>query len=193
MDAPFYLAERWQAGADDTWGISRRASRKPVLLALEARGHLDEGYDPRDVQAARAAGAMTLAALIESYLQKHVRPNLGSAKEVERRLARNVMPLIGNVRLEELHRRDINRIVDPVLKRERRVEAGRVFEDVRALLRWAVARGDLDQNPMDGMKKPNGPRPRERVLSDDEICALWNGLHTTLPRSKAANAWSSSA
>ena len=60
-----------------------------------------------------------------------------------------------------------------------------MFEDVRALLRWAVARGDLDQNPIDGMKKPNGSAPRERVLSDDEICTLWNGLPTMLARSKA--------
>ncbi len=166
-------------------GYPQTSLSQARTLALEARGHLEEGYDPRDVRTAQAAGAMTLTALIESYLEKHVRPSLRSAREIERRLARNVTPLIGDVQVGELHRRDINRIVDPVLKRERRVEAGRVFEDVRALLRWAVARGDLDRNPMDGMKKPNGSAPRERVLCDDEIRTLWNGLPTMLARSRA--------
>jgi integrase len=38
---------------------------------------------------------------------------------------------------------------------------------------------------MDGMRKPGEAKARERVLSDDEIRALWNALPETLPRSKA--------
>lgn len=154
-------------------------------LATEARGQLDEGNDPRAVLAAQSADYMTVAGLIDSYLDKHARPNLRSAKEFERRLAKNVNPIIGSMKLADLHRRDINRVVDPVLKRGRRVEASRVFEDVRAVLRWAVARGDLANNPLEGMKKPNGSEPRQRVLSDDEIRTLWNDLPKSLARSRA--------
>lgn len=154
-------------------------------LAIEAHGHLDGGRDPRDVAAQNAADAMTVARLVESFLEKHARPNLRSAGEVERRLARNVLPLIGNMKIADLHRRDMNRVVDPVLARESRVEASRVFEDLRAVVRWAVARGDLDHNPFDGMKKPNGSTPRERTLSDDEVCVLWNALPKAMGRSKA--------
>jgi integrase len=154
-------------------------------LAIEARGHLEQGQDPRVVLAARAAGAMTVAVLIESFLDKHARPNLRSADEIERRLAKNVTPVIGSIKVADLHRRDVNRVVDPVLKRASRVEAGRVFEDLRTVLRWAVARGDLDHNPVDGMKKPAGSKPRQRILSDDEIRSLWKGLPTSLARSKA--------
>jgi integrase len=154
-------------------------------LATEARGLLDEGRDPRDVLATNASGAVTVAALIESYLEKHARPHRRTAREIERRLAKNVTPIIGTVKLAGLHRRDINRVVDPVLKRECPVEAGRVFEDVRAVLRWAVARGDLNHNPMEGMRKPNHSVPRDRVLTDDEIAKLWTNLPTVLTRSKA--------
>jgi len=35
------------------------------------------------------------------------------------------------------------------------------------------------------MRKPVGSIPRERALSDDEVQAVWNGLPTTLARSKA--------
>jgi integrase len=51
-----------------------------------------------------------------------------------------------------------------------------VFEDIRAMVRWAVARGDLDHNPIDGMKGPPISKPRTRVLSDDEIRTLWQSL-----------------
>jgi hypothetical protein len=50
-----------------------------------------------------------------------------------------VVPVIGAVPLAELHRRDVNRVVDPIIARGRPVEASRVFEDFRAALRWAVA------------------------------------------------------
>lgn len=154
-------------------------------LAIEARGHVEAGRDPRDVEAERAAGAMSVSMLARSYLEKHARPNLRSAEELERRLERNILPIIGAVKLGELHRRDINRVIDPVLERGARTEAGRVFEDVRAMLRWAVARGDLDHNPIDGMRKPAGSAPRQRILSEDEIRTVWTGLPRSLARSPA--------
>jgi integrase len=44
------------------------------------------------------------------------------------------------------------------------------------MVRWAVARGDLDHNPLDGMKGPATSKPRERVLTDEEIRVLWSRL-----------------
>jgi integrase len=153
--------------------------------AREARGLVEAGEDPRVAFNAQATGAMTVTALIESFLEKHARPNLRTAAEIERRLRKNAIPLIGNVRVGDLHRRDINRAVDPIVRRGRLAEACRVFEDLRSIMRWALARGDLDRNPMDGMTKPAAPRSRTRVLSDDEIRQLWSGLPKVLARSKS--------
>jgi integrase len=144
-------------------------------LALEAQAAVQSGQDPRMHKA-----GMTLAALIESYVAKHVR-NLRSAKQVERRFHRNVIPAIGSVRLSDLHRRDINRAVDAVAGRGRPIEANRVFSDLRAVLRWAVARGDLDRNPVEGMSAPSPARNRDRVLNESEIRHLWNVLPKALP------------
>jgi hypothetical protein len=129
-------------------------------LAVEGQGHANEGADPR------ARGAAGVAAFAQDYLEKHVRPNLRSAKAVERRIVKNVLPVLGDRPIEELHKRDINRVIDAISGRGKPVEAARVFEDMRALFRWAVQRGDLDHSPMDGMKKPATGKPRTRVLSD---------------------------
>src|SRR5262245_7878979 len=126
---------------------------------------------------------MTVAAIIESFLEKHGRPNLRSAEEIERRLAKNVTPVIGNMKVADLHRRDMTRVVDPVLKRKSPVEAGRVFEDLRAVVRWAAGRGDMDHNPFDGMKKPEGSAARQRRLSEEEIVKVWTALPTVLAKS----------
>lgn len=151
---------------------------KARALALEARALVEAGQDPRQ----RAAGAMTVAAFLDSYVEKHVAP-LRTASEIERRLRKNIVPVIGTVALAELHRRDATRVVDRILKRGSPIEAMRAFEDLRAMLRWAVSRGDLDHNPIEGMKKPAGSKPRSRVLSDEEIRTLWNGLAEALAKS----------
>ena len=142
-------------------------------LATEAATAVSEGRDPS------GSGSMTVASLAESYI-KHVR-RLRSAKEIERRLRRDVLPIIGNVALSDLHRRDATRIIDA--KREAPIGARRAFEDLRTMLRWAVGRGDLDHNPIDGMKGPAVSSVRERVLSEDEIRTLWLALPNALSRS----------
>ena len=121
----------------------------------------------------RTAGSV--AALAEAYL-KNIQGNR-SASEVERRLRKDVLPVIGHVPLRELHRRDVTRVIDS--KASAPISARRAFEDIRGMVRWAVARGDLDHNPIDGMKGPPLSKPRDRVLTDDEIRLLWHGLSET--------------
>jgi integrase len=153
--------------------------------AAEARGHAEAGQDPRDVFAQQVAGAMTVEQLVAAYLAKHARVNLRGAREVERRLTKNVIPLVGRVKLADLRRRDINRVVDPLVARGVLTEANRVFEDLRATFRWAVARGDLDHSPMEGMRRPATPTIRERVLTNEEVRALWTSLPKALARSRS--------
>jgi len=145
-------------------------------LALEAQAIVQSGQDPR----IKKSSGMTVAMVSESYLAKHVQPNLRSARIVERRIRKNVIPIIGNVRLADLHRRDVNRVVDEVMGRSSPIEANRVFGDVHAMVRWAVRRGDLDHDPLQGMTAPNPPGRRDRVLSDDEIRHFWNVLPTAI-------------
>jgi integrase len=151
--------------------------------ALEARGHAESGKDPRLVLAGQAAAEMTVAALISAYLADPEKAALRSRGEIERRLNKNVLPVIGAVRLAELRRRDVRNVTNAILRRGRGVEATRVFEDVRAMVRWAVENEYLEANPLDGMGKPAESTVSNRVLSEAEIKTLWQGLSAALPRS----------
>src|SRR5262245_8196009 len=149
------------------YGSPRRRvtlGRYPALSLAAARARAIE------VREGRTAGSV--AALAEVYIKSV--SGKRSAKEIERRLRKDVLPVIGHVPLHELHRRDVTRVIDA--KSSAPIAARRAFEDVRTMMRWAVARGDLDHNPIDGMKGPPISKPRERVLSDDEIRVLWSRL-----------------
>ena len=76
---------------------------------------------------------MTVSGLVDVYLADPAKSNRRTHDEIERRLRKNVVPMIGEVRLDKLRRRDVRTCVDPILRRESPVEASRVFEDVRAL------------------------------------------------------------
>jgi integrase len=159
---------------------------KARTLATEARGHVEAQKDPRRVFRERIdAQAVTVSDLVERYLKNHARPNFRSAAMIERRLEADVKPEIGAVRLSDLHKRDVNRVIDAIMARGSPAQARIVYQNLRAILRWAVARGDLDHSPMEGMRIPSVEQPRERVLSDDEIRVLWNGLPKALAKSKA--------
>jgi integrase len=161
------LALRVTAGGTKAWTLLYGTPRRRVTLGR---------YPAMSLGAARAAAiearegrtSGTIAALAEVYL-KSISANR-SAPEVERRLRRDALPIIGHIPLTELHRRDVTRVIDA---KSAPIAARRVFEDIRGMVRWAVARGDLDHNPIDGMQGPANARPRDRVLSDTEIKVLW--------------------
>lgn len=150
--------------------------------AAESRALVDDGQDPKSEKSARGA-PMTVAGLVNAYLDLRIRGRLRSAKAVERRLRQNVLPVIGAIRLADVHRRDVTRVLDELMRRGCPTEACRVFEDIRALLRWAVSRGDLDRNPIEGMVRPAETKARDRAFSDDEIRTFWHALPVAFARS----------
>jgi integrase len=153
--------------------------------ALEARNCVDAGTDPRLAIDLQGAVHITVADLIDAYFRDPEKARLRSREEIERRLNYNVVPAIGTVKLSELRRRDVRTVTDAILRRGAKVEATRVIEDVRAMVRWAVENEYLDSNPLIGMGKPGEATTRDRVLSDFEIKTLWYGLPEALRRSEA--------
>src|SRR5262245_47858735 len=144
--------------------------RYPSLSLAAARARAIE------VREGRSAG--TVSAMAETYLRSI--NGLRSRPEIERRLRRDVLPVIGHIPLDELHRRDVTRVIDAKIEAAP-ITARRVFEDVRAMVRWAVARGDLDHSPIDGLRGPAVSKARTRVLADAEIKAVWHDLYALRP------------
>jgi integrase len=148
--------------------------------ALEARGLVEARQDPRVALAGQGAAEMTVSDLVAAYLADPEKAALRSKEKIERRLNRNVVPLVGQVKLTALRRRDARNVVDAILRRGSPVEAARVFAHFRAMVSWALDREYLEVNPLDGMSKPADYAPRTRVLSDSEIRTVWTALPAAL-------------
>jgi integrase len=151
-------------------GTDKGARRK----AKDTRASVQDGSDPVADKKAEAA-SQTVADLIENYVARHASTKR-SGDEIARRLRKNVKDVIGAVKLSELHRRDITKCIDTIKDRGRGTEANRVFEDLRAMVRWARGRGDLDQNLVEGMRKPTETVERDRVLTANETKTMWEAL-----------------
>jgi integrase len=149
--------------------------------AIEVRGQVEAGTDPREEKKKEkekaTGGPMTVTMLAENYLTKHA-SKLRSYDEVKRKLHTEILPVIRNMALADLHRRDIHRVLDPIKERGSLAMAEKVYTDIRAMLNWAVKRGYLDSNPATGMEEGGVSKPRERYLSEEEIVALWPAFST---------------
>lgn len=55
---------------------------------------------------------MTVAGLVDAYLVEPEKAALRSKAEIGRRLRKNVVPIIGEVKLAELRRRDVRNVTD---------------------------------------------------------------------------------
>ena len=144
--------------------------------AREERSQVLAGNDPIKEERARRA-SQAVRDLVENYVDRHASA-LRSGPAIARRLRKNVSEVIGDVKLADLHKRDITKAIDAVMDRDAPIEANRIYSDLSAMIRWACGRGDLDHNLMDGMRKPAAAVVRDRVLSDDEIKTMWKALET---------------
>src|SRR5262249_42006838 len=157
------------ASGTKSWSLLMGIPRKRITLGRYPSISLAAARTlALETKEGRTAGSV--GALAEAYIRHTAK--LRTASEIERRLRKDVLPLIGHIPLRELHRRDITRMIDGKIE-EAPMATRRAFEDIRSMLRWAVSRGDLDHNPIEGMRGPPLSKARQRVLSDDEIRKLW--------------------
>ena len=109
----------------------------------------------------RAAERGTLDSVLDGFVDRHARPNLRSAFEVERVFDVYVRPRLGDRPIYDLRRRDIVELLDTVADDNGPVMADRVLAHLRAALRWYSTRDDAFVVPLvPGMART---RPRERA------------------------------
>jgi integrase len=162
---------------------SRRMHMKPGLTLSEARrearailGRVAKGADPlSEKRKAAAASGNTFRSIAESFLQREG-PKLRSADERHKIFERLVYPKLGSMQIDAIRRSDLVRLLDgieddngPRMAHLTLAYLGRVFS-------WHASRDDDFRSPIvRGMGRINAvERARKRVLSDDELRALWH-------------------
>ncbi|HSC17963.1 MAG TPA: tyrosine-type recombinase/integrase [Rhizomicrobium sp.] len=159
-------------------------------LAKQRLAEIADGRDPLgEIEAEQRRSDTTFCAVAEDFIAKHVR-KARSAKETERVIRTYLIPAFGDLQIGAIRRGDIARHLDAIETRQFKSPGGRllggpvmadnVLAAVRKLFNWYATRDDDFASPIvKGMARTKPlQRARDRVLSDDEIRALWVGLHS---------------
>jgi integrase len=177
------------AAGSKSWVVQYRAGAKSRrhtidnVLSLdkarkEARGLLGEvakGGDPvAERRAAEAAAENTLQSVAEEYLKRESK-NLRSHATRRATLERWVFPRMGTRQIGDIKRSEISRLLDHVEDNAGPVQADMVLAFLRRVFNWHASRTDDFSSPIiRGMSRSNPrERARRRILSDDELRALW--------------------
>jgi integrase len=94
------------------------------------------------------------------------------------RILRTRFTALSQRRLTELKTSELATLLDGIAAPAERRNA---FVWLRTFLNWAYSRGYLDTNPITRLKPPPLSRPRERVLSDEEIVKVWHASYSATP------------
>jgi integrase len=134
-----------------------------------------QGRDPAGEERRTRAAERRLpsvAAFADEYLERHAKPNKRSWREDERLLRHDVLPAIGDLRIDTVARRDIVLLLDAIRDRGAPVVANRALTMTRRMFAFAVERAVIEASPSAGVRASR-ESSRERTLSDDEISRLW--------------------
>src|SRR5207244_6212805 len=100
---------------------------------------------------------------------------LRSARHRVRIVERLVYPKLGEVPIAEIRRSDLIRLLDKIAEENGEVMSDHVLAIVRKVMNWHASRSDEFRSPIvPGMARTKpSERARDRVLSDDELRAVW--------------------
>jgi integrase len=149
------------------------------IKLAEARKLLERGIDPGDVEVQQRKAervAETVEELAEAYLEKWARPRKRSAAEDERILRKDVIPAWRRRKAKDIARRDVIALLDAIVDRGSPIAANRTLAVIRRMFGWALSRDIVPASPCVAVKAPAKERRRDRVLSADEIAALWRAF-----------------
>lgn len=142
--------------------IARKAERQRARIVEE-----DTGFRPD-----------TFGETVIRYMRQECTA-LRRGAEIEAIIRRHLLPLWGERTLDGLRRRDLTAALDPLVAAGKTQAAHKLREVAIRIVNWAVDRGDIEVNYLAsasrGRKRSGILRRsrRDRVLTDDEIRAVW--------------------
>jgi integrase len=179
-DQPTMSADQARTAAKETAGkvaTSRRTGEAHPIL--EQKRIADELRKAE----ARRPGDAPFGSRIEEYIQARRAGNgLREASLIEtRRYLEQNFKALHKIPLAEIRRIDVANVLSDI---KSPAVHNRARSTLSTFYAWAIGKGWCDANPVVGTIKAEGEQTRERVLTNDEIAAIWlkcqNGYGTIL-------------
>ena len=173
-----------EAVGGEAQALTLRAARR---RARQVRATAEEGGDPAAAKQARKATARaeplkTFNDLADAYMTACEKGRWKPRRKQKRArtlsdetgiLARNVRPTIGKLRLEDVSKAAVRKVLDAMLDRGVGAQTNRTHAVIRQVLAYGVAQERLTVNVAAMIAPPAEEAPRTRVLSDDAMKTFW--------------------
>lgn len=143
-----------------------RAKAEDILISVK------QGEDPAVVAKNRKRAAVDLefSKYVETFTDGYLKHEWGDTwAHARRQLELHVVPHLKGRPLPEIKKHEVSDVIDSLL--DRPALARNTHAVLRKLFTWAVNRGDLLASPI--CAAPAGVKARKRVLTPDEVVALW--------------------
>lgn len=172
--------------------------RYPVISLADARNMAREvldrasrGVDPRSrvVEDKAIRNGVTFGEVADDFLalqtERAERANpldKGVLRPSTLRDYRRMLTVVGAslrpLRMDEIGRRDVKRIIDDLENSGRLATADQAVAYLGRLFRWSVEEEIILRSPMEGIRGRRRLKSRERVLSLEELGDVWKALDT---------------
>ena len=177
---------RLTLGSYDILGLADARTRAKAVL-LSASG----GVDPAAVKQ-EDKRSLTFADLAKEYVEHHAKLKRSGREDIrqlygsphkKRTGKRPHVPIVrrwGSLKLTEIRRRDVRELLDDVAQRAP-VMANRTLALVRKVFNFAIEHEWLEMNPCHMVKRVTREKQRDRVLTEEELRAVWKALDAEPP------------
>lgn len=150
------------------------------LAADRARAQVATGQDPKERHKAAMAApvqSVTVEAASEAFMTgRKAQAKNRAAYEVQRQFDVYINPAIGAKPIDTVTGDDARGIVKALVQSGSPLMANRVHATLATFFKWAADADQklVPQSPYKEFSKPSDEKPRDRVLSNAELAALWN-------------------
>lgn len=179
-------ARRYTIGKHGKLTPDQARKRAKDLAALVA-----QGIDPRQqeidaiaaedeaarvaAEQARLEGELAFENVAATWLdhyenEKGRRPS--SVRQAKMVVNNHLKPRLKGRPMPHISRADLQPVIDAIPAKQRGMRRS-VFAYASILFGWAHKRGDIPDNPLASMVKPQAPKARDRVLDDAELVFVW--------------------
>ncbi|MBT5470897.1 MAG: tyrosine-type recombinase/integrase [Nitrospina sp.] len=160
--------------------------RYPKLSLADARAvvakikqKIERGEDPKvEIKETQRANRnfYTVGDLCHEYIERHAKVKKKSWKEDQRILAKDIIPIWNRRKASDIKRKDVIGLLDNIVERGAAIQANRTLAVIRRMFNFSIERDILEFSPCTAVKAPAKENIKDRVLSDEEIKALWGQL-----------------
>lgn len=153
--------------------------------ASAASDEVKRGGDPAFARKQAATSSDTFGSVAIRFIEKYARPKNRSWDQTARLLGLaekdgeltktggGVIAKWGNRKLGDIKQADVIRLLDSIVDDGSPISANRTLAAVRKLFNWAEGRYGLATNPCDRVEMPGAENARDRILTDEELKAVW--------------------